>query len=836
MAVDTTTSYQEFAADGTTAYFTFNFNYNTNRSQDIVVGRRTGDDTYEVVGAENYELIPNPAGNGGQVRFIQNPTGSQVEDWVQPEGTVIRISRVSLDTSDATWQIGLEMSSLITLFDRLFRLVQENKGGFDNTIRTFETQHGVSLFEMLAAHNNRLLFWNNNDKTITPTDFPKEDVVRAVNGLFFRISTNEEGVHYLEWSANGESDWSGINITAIESVATEARDIAEEARDIANDAKDIAQEASESVGQFDARITQAEQNANQAKTIATDASTAVNNHITNYNNPHQVTKAQVGLGNVDNTSDLAKPISTATQAALDGKQNTISDLATIRSGAALGATAVQPSDLGDGTITITQGGVTKGTFTTNQSGNTTIDVDAGGGSGLPDQTGQSGKFLTTDGTDASWSDKPLVNTATGTNGIGIGGSSLVASGNNSIAVGPNPQATATGAIAIGVDARATVADGIAIGDYARSTANKAYQIGGGINGTANSFQVGSHQLLNLSDGTIPEARLADTTNAQQGDVLTLDSTGNAVWQAGGGSVTGQSIDAEIVGTLTVASNGDVSGLDNSNYLVYPGALDMSSASSFEMVFSFTTANAVSTAYVLNGVGMGYNSEHDIAIAINSSEKLWFYVNASSDTITGTTTIQPNTKYYVKVVYDGTDYILSLSADGNNWNTEGSVSATEKPGPLRERKYAIGRSVSSVFSVMHLKECYIKENNILVWQGMDAPGLHQRIDTNVSNVSALGKLNIIDMVMPDYANSVDITLNTSSTYTAQRNGYIVFNGTSNGTVGLAVNNVSVTQASWSGGKTIGIWCMVAKGDVVSILSTSGQSIAVNQAKFIPCKGA
>lgn len=36
--------------------------------------------------------------------------------------------------------------------------------------------------------------------------------------------------------------------------------------------------------------------------------------------------------------------------------------------------------VGNGTITITQGGVTKGTFTTNQSGNTTIEIDAGGGS------------------------------------------------------------------------------------------------------------------------------------------------------------------------------------------------------------------------------------------------------------------------------------------------------------------------------------------------------------------------------------------------------------------------------------------------------------------------
>lgn len=35
----------------------------------------------------------------------------------------------------------------------------------------------------------------------------------------------------------------------------------------------------------------------------------------------------------------------------------------------------------DATVTITQGGVTKGTFTTNQSGNSTIALDAGGGGG-----------------------------------------------------------------------------------------------------------------------------------------------------------------------------------------------------------------------------------------------------------------------------------------------------------------------------------------------------------------------------------------------------------------------------------------------------------------------
>jgi len=40
-------------------------------------------------------------------------------------------------------------------------------------------------------------------------------------------------------------------------------------------------------------------------------------HIISTLNPHQVTKTQVGLSNVDNTTDLDKPISTATQTAID---------------------------------------------------------------------------------------------------------------------------------------------------------------------------------------------------------------------------------------------------------------------------------------------------------------------------------------------------------------------------------------------------------------------------------------------------------------------------------------------------------------------------------------
>ena len=49
--------------------------------------------------------------------------------------------------------------------------------------------------------------------------------------------------------------------------------------------------------------------------------TELSSHTDNTENPHSVTKAQVGLGNVDNTSDANKPVSTAQQAAINAVDN-----------------------------------------------------------------------------------------------------------------------------------------------------------------------------------------------------------------------------------------------------------------------------------------------------------------------------------------------------------------------------------------------------------------------------------------------------------------------------------------------------------------------------------
>lgn len=65
--------------------------------------------------------------------------------------------------------------------------------------------------------------------------------------------------------------------------------------------------------------------------------TAIDAHVAKQNNPHNVTAAQVGLGNVNNTADADKPVSTAQQAALDLKQDKTDNTLTTTSKTVVGA-------------------------------------------------------------------------------------------------------------------------------------------------------------------------------------------------------------------------------------------------------------------------------------------------------------------------------------------------------------------------------------------------------------------------------------------------------------------------------------------------------------------
>lgn len=138
-----------------------------------------------------------------------------------------------------------------------------------------------------------------------------------VNGVWYNAESNAEATanEALQVAQDAKDIAQGASdkVDTFDDRLAQAEQDSSDAKQDAIDAKELAEDTAETVSGFDSRITQAEQNATDAKSIAQTTSGNLTTHIGNTNNPHQVTKAQIGLGNVDNTSDLDKPVSTATQ-------------------------------------------------------------------------------------------------------------------------------------------------------------------------------------------------------------------------------------------------------------------------------------------------------------------------------------------------------------------------------------------------------------------------------------------------------------------------------------------------------------------------------------------
>lgn len=83
------------------------------------------------------------------------------------------------------------------------------------------------------------------------------------------------------------------------------------------------QEAEALKTDLEGKISAVDLKAQQAQSDASAVNTLLTGHTDNKSNPHGVTKDQVGLGNVDNTSDMAKPVSSATEIELKKKQSKI---------------------------------------------------------------------------------------------------------------------------------------------------------------------------------------------------------------------------------------------------------------------------------------------------------------------------------------------------------------------------------------------------------------------------------------------------------------------------------------------------------------------------------
>ena len=143
---------------------------------------------------------------------------------------------------------------------------------------------------------------------------------------------------------------------------------------------------------------------------------------------------------------------------------------------------------------------------------------------------------------------------------------------------------------------------------------------------------------------------------------------------------------------------------------------------FDLEFCFTTANDVTTTqfifcnYGFSGLVFGLDSGKLLCYA-SSDNTTWDILDGQ----TGTTNLSANTKYWVKLVFDGSNYKCYLSTTGvfnGEETTEFSVTNTGKI--TANTKSYIGCQVIQhgnflpFLGSIDLSNCYIKVNNINVW--------------------------------------------------------------------------------------------------------------------------
>lgn len=104
-------------------------------------------------------------------------------------------------------------------------------------------------------------------------------------------------------SVDAQSQYSDADLSGFEQIEKKVLSSKLAAQSAADEAKQYAGKAALSASELSSSVT------------------ALNSHIESKSNPHGVTKAQLGLGSVDNTSDKNKPVSDAVKAELDKKAN-----------------------------------------------------------------------------------------------------------------------------------------------------------------------------------------------------------------------------------------------------------------------------------------------------------------------------------------------------------------------------------------------------------------------------------------------------------------------------------------------------------------------------------
>ena len=168
----------------------------------------------------------------------------------------------------------------------------------------------------------------------------------------------------------------------------------------------------------------------------------------------------------------------------------------------------------------------------------------------------------------------------------------------------------------------------------------------------------------------------------------------------------------------IVDRGVMSGFNSSTFAATTGSFP-SGATTFEIVFKFTTAADVTTRQCL------YNTGYVIYPCIVSGKFTLALGNGSSWSITseisGSHSVRANTTYWHRVKFDGAASTLSYSTDGKNWTTDITVASTVCASVGGNFLYigVVNDKTYPFFGSIDFNECYSNANGARCWTGMSS---------------------------------------------------------------------------------------------------------------------
>lgn len=281
---------------------------------------------------------------------------------------------------------------------------------------------------------------------------------------------------------------------------------------------------------------------------------------------------------------------------------------------------------------------------------------------LPTQTGQSGKFLTTNGTTTSWAEVDALPSQAGNNGKYL-------TTNGTTARWENLSSRNIGELVYSLipltDAGLHLADGTLID-------------GSGVYSAFVSY------MANLYDNT---------------------------------QVTGYKSNVCITGTLS-NFDGVISGFSSGNYATILKEIPFSTSTDFEMVLKINMTSVSGNISILGNNNDTVSGKGMVVRTINGARLYcWGTTNGTAWTTNQFDTgIDLTTgDQYIKITYDGTQYTFSKSTDGETYTTGNSATST----PFTNYIVQLGNSGNIYFlsnGSIDLKESYIKINGDNWWLG------------------------------------------------------------------------------------------------------------------------